>query len=96
MVVKEIELLLVLSSTFLLSETFQVNVSTRIDEYDAKKVNVDRRTMGASFEWRPADNFLLRGSWSESFKAPDLPYSFVGERRFFAVETDYLSMLCIW
>ena len=45
--------------------------------------------MGASFEWRPADNFLLRGSWSESFKAPDLPYSFVGERRFFASETDY-------
>jgi len=72
-----------------LSETFQLNVSTRIDEYDAKKVNVDRRTMGASFEWRPADNFLLRGSWSESFKAPDLPYSFVGERRFFASETDY-------
>ena len=72
-----------------LSETFQVNLSTRIDEYDADKVNVDRRTMGASFEWRPADNFLLRGSWSESFKAPDLPYSFVGERRFFASEVDY-------
>jgi outer membrane receptor protein involved in Fe transport len=45
--------------------------------------------MGATFEWRPLDNFLLRGSWSESFKAPDLPYSFVGERRFFASEIDY-------
>ena len=72
-----------------LSETFSINLSTRIDEYDAKKVNVDRRTMGATFEWRPRDNFLLRGSWSESFKAPDLPYSFVGERRFFASEIDY-------
>ena len=72
-----------------LTETFQVNLSTRVDEYDAKKVNVDRRTMGATFEWRPLDNFLLRGSWSESFKAPDLPYSFVGERRFFATEIDY-------
>jgi len=71
------------------TETFLVNLSTRIDEYDSSKVNVDRRTMGASFEWRPRDNFLLRGSWSESFKAPDLPYSFVGERRFFASETDF-------
>ena len=60
-----------------------------MDEYDSSKVNVDRRTMGASFEYRPRDNFLLRGSWSESFKAPDLPYSFVGERRFFASEIDY-------
>ena len=31
----------------------------------------------------------MRGSWSESFKAPDLPYSFVGERRFFTSEVDY-------
>ena len=71
------------------TETFLVNVSTRLDEYDSSKVNVDRRTMGASFEWRPRDNFLLRGSWSESFKAPDLPYSFVGERRFYTSEIDY-------
>ena len=71
------------------TEKFLVNLSTRMDEYDSSKVNVDRRTMGASFEYRPRDNFLLRGSWSESFKAPDLPYSFVGERRFFASEIDY-------
>ena len=71
------------------TETFLVNLSTRMDEYDSSKVNVDRRTMGASFEWRPLDNLLVRASWSESFKAPDLPYSFVGERRFFASETDY-------
>ena len=71
------------------TENFLINLSTRIDEYDSSKVNVDRRTRGASFEWRPRDNFLLRGSWSESFKAPDLPYSFVGERRFYTSETDY-------
>ena len=71
------------------TEKFLVNLSTRMDEYDSSKVNVDRRTMGASFEYRPRDNFLLRGSWSESFKAPDLPYSFVGERRFYASEIDY-------
>ena len=72
-----------------LAENFLVNLSTRQDEYDSKTSNVDRRTMGASFEWRPVDNLLVRASWSESFKAPDLPYSFVGERRFFTSETDY-------
>ena len=66
-----------------LSETLLINLSTRLDEYDSTKVNVDRRTMGANFEWRPSDSFLMRGSWSESFKAPDLPYAFVGERRYF-------------
>jgi outer membrane receptor protein involved in Fe transport len=71
------------------TETFLVNVSTRMDEYDSSKANVDRRTSGASFEWRPRDNFLLRGSWSESFKAPDLPYSFVGERRFYDSQIDF-------
>ena len=72
-----------------LSETLLINLSTRLDEYDSTKVNVDRRTMGANFEWRPSDSFLMRGSWSESFKAPDLPYAFVGERRYFTSATDY-------
>ena len=72
-----------------LSETLLVNLSTRLDEYDTSVVNVDRRTMGANFEWRPSDTFLMRGSWSESFKAPDLPYAFVGERRSFLSATDY-------
>ena len=71
------------------TEKLLINVSTRLDEYDSSKVNVDRRTAGASLEWRPVDNFLFRASWSESFKAPDLPYSFVGERRFYTSETDY-------
>ena len=70
-------------------ETLLLSLSARVDEYDDSKVNVDRKTYGATFEWRPSDNFLMRGSWSESFKAPDLPYSFVGERRFFTSATDY-------
>ena len=41
-----------------LSETLLINLSTRLDEYDSTKVNVDRRTMGANFEWRPSDSFL--------------------------------------
>ena len=73
------------------AENVLLNVSTRLDEYDDAVVNVDRRTAGASLEWRPADNLLVRASWSESFKAPDLSYSFIGERRSFARPVDYWS-----
>ena len=61
------------------TENLLLSVSTRWDEYDDAVVNVDRQTAGATLEWRPRDNMLVRASWSESFKAPDLPYSFVGE-----------------
>jgi len=73
------------------TENLLLSLSTRYDEYDDAVVQVDRRTAGASMEWRPKDNVLVRASWSESFKAPDLPYSFVGERRFFTSQTDYWS-----
>ena len=73
------------------AENLLINISTRWDEYDDAVVQVDRRTAGASMEWRPKDNVLVRASWSESFKAPDLPYSFVGERRFYTGQTDYWS-----
>ena len=75
--------------TFPLTQTLLVDISARNDEYDDKVVNIDRTTLGASFEYRPTDNFLLRGTWNESFRAPDMPYIFVGERRSYAQPTDY-------
>ena len=73
------------------SENLLINISTRLDEYEDTVVDVDRQTSGASLEWRPKDNVLVRASWSESFKAPDLSYSFIGERRSFAQPIDYWS-----
>ena len=75
--------------SFPITQTLVVDVSARNDEYDDAVVNIDRTTMGATFEWRPTDNFLLRGTWNESFRAPDMPYIFVGERRSYAQPTDY-------
>ena len=49
------------------TENLLLSLSTRIDEYDDAVVNVDRRTSGATMEWRPLDNILVRASWSESF-----------------------------
>ena len=75
--------------TFPLTQTLLVDISARNDEYDDKVVNIDRTTLGATFEYRPTDSFLLRGTWNESFRAPDMPYIFVGERRSYTQPTDY-------
>ncbi len=66
-----------------------VNVSGRKDIYDDRVVDIDRNTFGASFEYRPNENFLLRGSWSESFRAPDMQRSFIDAVEGFAGGTDY-------
>ena len=68
---------------------FVVNVSGRKDVYDDRVVDIDRNTFGASFEYRPNENFLLRGSWSESFRAPDMQRSFIDAVEGFAGGTDY-------
>ena len=68
---------------------FTVNVSGRNDVYDDAVVDVDRNTFGASFEYRPNENFLLRGSWSESFRAPDMQRSFIDAVEGFTSGVDY-------
>ena len=68
---------------------FTVNVSGRNDVYDDAVVDVDRNTFGASFEYRPNEDFLLRGSWSESFRAPDMQRSFIEAVEGFTSGIDY-------
>jgi outer membrane receptor protein involved in Fe transport len=72
-----------------LTSEFTVNVSGRNDVYDDAVVDVDRNTFGASFEYRPNEDFLLRGSWSESFRAPDMQRSFIDSVEGFTSGIDY-------
>ena len=53
-----------------------ISLSARSDEYDDASANVDRTTVGGNFEYRPNDKVLLRGSYSESFRAPDMQRAF--------------------
>ena len=56
-----------------LHETLDFNIAARADKYDKESSSIGTRvTPSAKFEWRPTDNFLLRGGYSESFRAPDL------------------------
>ena len=42
-----------------------------------------------NFAYRPNDKFLLRGSVSESFRAPDMHYVYAGNSSYFDSVTDH-------
>lgn len=74
-----------------LHTTFDLNLAARADKYDKDSSSIGTRvTPSVKFEWRPVDNFLLRGGYSESFRAPDLVqvYSRTG---FYSTVTDLYS-----
>ena len=52
-------------------------------------MNVDRTTVGMNFEYRPNEDVLVRGGWSESFRAPDMQQAFIDETQGFASGIDY-------
>jgi outer membrane receptor protein involved in Fe transport len=74
---------------FPLTTEFAVMLSARNDKYDDKAAKVDRTTIGGNFEWRPSEDFMLRGSWSESFRAPDMQRAFLEQVEGFTSGIDY-------
>ena len=55
----------------------EVNFATRYDSYDDASSNVgSRQSTMFSFAYRPNEDVLVRGSLSESFRAPDMNYLF--------------------
>lgn len=52
-----------------LHETINVQAAIRYEDFS----DVEATTVGkVAFSWRPSDMFLLRGSWSEAYRAPNL------------------------
>lgn len=67
---------------------WEVGAAVRFDEYnDASQVGsaVSPRLTSA---WRPTDRLLVRASWGESFRAPDLQDLFAGNTRGFQTVFD--------
>ena len=76
---------------FPLHETLNVNFAARVDNYDSDSSSIGTRfTPSMSFEWRPIDELLIRGGYTESFRAPDLNqvYTTTG---FFTGTTDLIQ-----
>jgi len=52
-----------------LHETLDIQLAARFEDFD----DIGNTTVGKiAFGWRPIDKFMLRGSWSEAFRAPNL------------------------
>lgn len=57
-------------------ESLKGSIAGRFDKYDDVTAVDDAKTWNAGLEWRPVDNLLFRGSYSTSFRAPDMHYVF--------------------
>ncbi|AUD78708.1 hypothetical protein CW740_05370 [Kangiella profundi] len=74
-------------------DTLNINLAARVDKYDSDSSSIGTRTTPSiSFEWRPIEDLLIRGGYSESFRAPDLNqvYTTTG---FFTGTTDLVQCL---
>ena len=69
----------------------EVNIASRVDSYDDDSSNVGMaRSNMFSFAWRPNTDWLIRGSGSETFRAPDMNYLFQAPSSGFIGATDYV------
>ncbi|TYT27438.1 TonB-dependent receptor plug domain-containing protein [Luteimonas viscosa] len=71
-----------------LFETLKLSVAGRYDKYDDVTAVDGAFTWSSGLEFRPTDNFMIRGSFATSFRAPDMHYVFAQESGFFTTVLD--------
>ena len=70
-----------------------MTVASRFDEYDDASSNVGSRLSNmVNFAYRPNASLLIRGSASETFRAPDMNYLFqASSSGFYNSATDWVK-----
>jgi iron complex outermembrane receptor protein len=68
-------------------DSVEVNLAARWDDYDDQSETGSAISPRFTVTWRPLDNVLLRGSWGETFRAPDL------QRLFGSTTTGFVNVL---
>jgi outer membrane receptor protein involved in Fe transport len=64
---------------FPVTDKLEMTLASRYDSYDDASSNVGSRMSNMmNFAYRPTDNTLIRGSYSMTFRAPDMNYLFAG------------------
>jgi len=71
-----------------LHDTLDLSLAARYDNYDDITNVDDAFTWNAGLQWRPIDKLLIRGSYSTSFRAPDMHYVFADESGFYSTVFD--------
>ena len=70
------------------TESLQIDLAARWDDYDDDSETGSAVSPKIAFQWRPIDSVLVRGSWGETFRAPDLQRLFGGTSRGFTTVSD--------
>jgi iron complex outermembrane receptor protein len=65
------------------------NASGRYDDYRVSGSNVDKFTYNLGLQFKPVEQFLLRGRYGTAFRAPTLADEFQGQSGAFTGLTDY-------
>jgi outer membrane receptor protein involved in Fe transport len=64
---------------FPVTDKLEMTLASRYDSYDDKSSNVGSRVSNMfNFAYRPNESLLVRGSASQTFRAPDMNYLFAG------------------
>lgn len=81
-----------LETSFPLTETITATAAARYDRYDDDTTDVGGRLSPmVGLEYRPIDALLIRGSYGQSFRAPDMHYVFAGNSGFFTSVYDWTA-----
>jgi len=69
-------------------DNFNITIAARYDDYDDDSNTGSATSPQIKFEYRPMDSLLVRASWGESFRAPDMQRLFGATTRGFITLTD--------
>jgi len=69
-------------------DTVEISAAARWDDYNDESETGSALSPKIAVSWRPLNNLLLRGSWSETFRAPDLQRLFGSTTRSFQTFND--------
>ena len=73
-----------------INDKLEVTFATRYDSYDDDSSSVGSRVSSMfNFAYRPTEDFLLRGSAGQTFRAPDMHYIYSQPSSVFSYGTDY-------
>ncbi|EKE67851.1 TonB-dependent receptor plug domain-containing protein [Gallaecimonas xiamenensis] len=69
-------------------EGFDLSPAIRYDKYDDGSSVGGRFTSQIKFTYRPIDELMFRGGWSQTFRAPDMHYLFAKDSGFYTNVVD--------
>jgi iron complex outermembrane recepter protein len=69
-------------------DSLKASIAGRFDKYDDVTAVDDAKTWNAGLEWRPLSSLMFRGSYSTSFRAPDMHFVFAERSGSFVTTLD--------